>query len=225
MQYSELIDELQLHREEAFANFQRKLIFTSQTILGVRTPTLRKIAKKYRGDIQTLFSFPDEFYEVAFIKLTAVSALPYEQLLLWIDKCVALMDNWATCDSFKCNCIKAHKDAFLPVIERIFQRGGEYEQRYPLVVLLSYYAEERYIPVIKRFLAGADTSRYYVSMAAAWLTTEILIKRFNDGVEILKSGILDTKTHDKAIQKAIESYRINIEKKELLRSLKINKVR
>lgn len=221
MTYSQCIDVLRAYKEEKFAEFQRKLIPTKQKILGVRTPTLRKIAKQYAEDFTTIFDFPDEYYEVTFIKLTMVSALPYEQFILHVDTCVSLLDNWATCDSFKAKCIKGHKEDFLPIIEKIFNNGSEFYQRYALVVLLTEYVEEKYLFILKEYLSKSNTTPYYVHMAAAWLTAEILVKLYDKGIEILQSGILDIKTHNKAIQKAVESYRLTTKQKEYLRSLKI----
>lgn len=222
MMYSQFIEVLKGHAEEGFAAFQRKLIFTKRKILGVRTPTMRKIAKEFSGDIKALFSYPNEYYETVFIKLTAVSLLPYNEFLTYLDECVSLMDNWALCDSFKAKCIKKHKEDFLVVLEKLFHHGGEYFERYVLVVLLAEYVEKKYLDVIKAYIQRADTEIYYVHMAVAWLTAEILIKEYADGVNLLKEGILPPKTHNKAIQKAIESYRLSNEQKEFLRSLKIH---
>ena len=221
MTYSEFLMLLNAHKEETFATFQRRLIPTKQTILGVRTPTLRKIAKTYASDFDKIFSYPDEIYEVTFIKLAMISAFPYERFVRYVEKCVSLMDNWATCDCFKAKCIAGRREEFLPVLERIFQNGGEFYQRYALVVLLSEYVEEKYLSRIERYLSRADTKPYYVYMSAAWLTAEVLVKYYDEGVKLLKANVLDQKTHNKAIQKAIESYRLSQEQKEYLRSLKI----
>ena len=222
MTYSGFIEKLKGFAEEDFANFQRKLIFTERKILGVRTPILRKIAKEFSQDIQTLLAFPNEYYETVFIKLTAVSLLPYGEFLLYLEECVSLIDNWALCDSFKAKCIKKQKPEFLVVLEKIFLHGGEYFQRYVFVVLLSEYVQKEYLDTIKQYIERADFEKYYVHMAVAWLTAEILIKQYDYGVKLLKEDILPQKTHNKAIQKAIESYRIHNEQKEYLRSLKID---
>lgn len=221
MTYLNFLDILFSYAETDFAAFQKRLIFTKYTILGVRTPTLRKLAKEYAAHFEEIFDFPNEYYEVVFIKLAMVSALPHEKFLEYLEPSVALMDNWALCDSFKAKCIKKHKEEFLPVLERIFEKGGEYEQRYPLVVLLSEYVEEKYLKRIEDFIRRADTAPYYIHMAVAWLLAEVLVKEYEFGIELLKKDILDTKTHNKAIQKAIESYRLTQEQKEFLRSLKI----
>lgn len=221
MIYSELLDELSALAEPEFAAFQKKLIPTAQEILGVRTPDMRKLAKRFKGTEDELFAFPDTYYEVTFIKLSAVSLLSYDSFCRYVEKCVPLIDNWATCDCFKAACLKKHRDEFLPLLEKLFANGGEFYQRYVLITLLGYYTEERYLPTIKEYLSRADTSMYYVHMAAAWLTAEVLVKYYDYGVAVLESGILEAKTHNKAIQKAKESYRLTNEQKGFLDSLKI----
>lgn len=225
MTYSELLRKLQSFAEKDFAEFQKRLIFTNREILGVRTPTLRKLAKAYLGEIDDLLSFPNDNYETVFIKLTAVSLLPYERFVKELPKCLPLIDNWALCDSFKATCIRKRKDEFLSVLDTVFAQKSEFSQRYVLVVLLSEYVEEKYRETLKKYIVSADTAPYYVHMAVAWLTAEILVKDYRFGLELLKTGKLPEKTHNKAIQKAIESYRLTKEQKDELRSLKIKTYR
>ncbi len=220
MAYLQLVEKLNGYAEEEFAAFQRKLIFTKYEILGVRTPTLRKLAKEVT-DLEELLAYPDEYYEVVFIKLSAISALPFREFLPRVEKGVSLMDNWALCDCFKAKCIAKNKQAFLPVLEKLFNREEAYYIRYVLVSFLSYYVEERYLPIIKEYIRRANTKPYYVHTAIAWLVAEILIKQYDEGVALLQEGALDKKTHNKAIQKALESYRVTQTQKEYLRSLKI----
>ena len=221
MTYSEFIDKITPFAEEPFASFQKKLIFTNRKILGIRTPILRKLAKEFVEDIEDLLSYPDEYYETVFITLTVLSALPYDRFLFYLERCVGLIDNWALCDSFKAKCIKTNKEDFLGVLSALFEKGSEYYERYVFVVLLSEYIEEKYIPLIKSYMQRASTQYYYVHMAVAWLAAEILVREYEEGVKLLKEGFLPAKTHNKAIQKAIESYRLTHEQKEYLRSLKI----
>ena len=221
MTYSEFIEKITPFAEEEFAKFQRKLIFTDRKILGIRTPTMRRLAKEFFTCLDELFSFPNEYYETVFIKLTAISMLPYERFLAYLERSVVLMDNWALCDSFKAKCITKHKEEFLDVLKTLFQRGGEYFERYVFVVFLTEYVEKKYLPLITSYIKRANTQLYYVHMAVAWLVAEILIKEYDAGVALLKERILSAKTHNKAIQKATESYRLSIAQKEYLRSLKI----
>ncbi|MBQ7913617.1 MAG: DNA alkylation repair protein [Clostridia bacterium] len=221
MRYSDFLNQLKTYAEEEFAEFQRRLIFTSRKILGVRTPTLRRFAKEYKGDLDELFSYPNEYYETVFIKLTVVSRLPYAEFVSRLEDCVTLIDNWALCDCFKCKAITKHRQEFLSVLEKIFSNGGEFYQRYVLVSLLSYYVDERYLQTIKEYILRADTQRYYVHMAVAWLTAEVLIKHYDAGLLLLDAIKTDVKTYNKSIQKAVESFRLTKEQKDCLRSFKI----
>ncbi len=221
MTYLQFLKILSSYAEEEFAAFQNRLICTKYRILGVRTPTLRKLAKQYAKNFDEILAFPDEYYEIVFIKLAMISALSYDDYLKYLDYGVSLMDNWALCDTFKAKCIACHKEEFLPVLRQLFRRGGEYEQRYPLVVLLFAYVEEKYLSEIVEFIKQANTDYYYVHMAVAWLIAEVLIKQYSFGVILLQNSVVDSKTHNKAIQKGIESYRLTTAQKEFLRSLKI----
>jgi len=219
--YKEFLKELFAAADKDYAAFQIGLLANEKlNVIGVRVPVLKSLGKKYCGRVDELFAFPDEYYEVTFIKLMAASCLPYAEFIKRVDACVSLIDNWATCDSFTPKCIKAHKAEFLPYIERYLKMDGEFFQRFALKTLLSFYVEEGYLPYIEGCLYKADTSYYYVHMAAAWLMAEIAAKHFDYAVKILKKGKLDKKTHNKSIQKAIESFRLSVEEKDLLRSLK-----
>lgn len=221
MTYIEFIDILSSQAEPKFADFQKKLISTKYEILGVRTPTLRAIAKEYGRYKDEILAFPNEYFEVVFIKLTIVSSFSYEDFIKEIENSVSLMDNWGLCDCFKAKCIPKNRERFLAEIEKLFSHGGEYFERYALVALLANYVDKPYLSLIENYLIRAHTEDYYVHMAAAWLTAEILVKEYDYGIDLLKKRILPYKTHNKAIQKAIESYRLNNEQKEYLRSLKI----
>lgn len=218
--YEELLQELKANAEPTYAAFHKRLLKNEKlNVLGVRVPTLRKTAKKYSARIDELLALPDDYYEVTFIKLQAAAFLPWEEFINYVDKCVSLIDNWATCDCFSAKCIAKHREEFLPFVDK-YLRGGEFYQRYALTVLLSFYMEERWLGLIFSSVLGADTSLYYVHMAAAWLIAEVLVKFYDKGVEFLNSGALDIKTHNKAIQKACESYRLTKEQKDFLRGLK-----
>lgn len=220
--YEELLEELNLLAEPTYAAFHKRLLKNeSVNVLGVRVPHLRKIAKKYKNFVPELLTFPDEYYEVTFVKLQAVALLAWDDFIKYVDKCVSLIDNWATCDCFTPKCIATHREEFLPYILSYRDSGKEFEQRFALTALLHDYIEDKYLPLIydaveKRVNLGL----YYVHMAAAWLIAEVLVKHYDSGVEFLKSNKIETKTHNKAIHKACESYRLTKEQKDFLKSLK-----
>lgn len=221
MDYPRLLAELNNNSDEKYRGFHRKLLNNpSLNVIGVRVPVLRKIAANFKGEEQVLLSFPNEIYEVKFIKLVAAAKLKYEEFIEVVDYCVGIIDNWAANDCFLPKCVKTHRDEFLPYIRKYLAVDKEFYQRFALTTLLSSYVEDNYLPVVLDCVSRADTRYYYVHMAAAWLVAEVLIKRFDDGVKFLNAGSLDAKTHNKAIQKARESFRLTQEQKQFLQGLK-----
>lgn len=225
MLYEEFLNEIEAQADETYRDFHKRLLKNDNiNVLGVRVPVMRKIAKKYKNCVDELMSFPDEYYEVTFIKLTAVSLLPYEEFIKYSDGCVKLIDNWATCDCFTPKCIEKHKDDYLKYISGYLKEDKEFYQRFALTTLLHFYAEEKYLQVIRDAVCAADTKYYYVHMAAAWLVAELLVKYYDYAVafleENLKKDFIDPKTHNKAIQKACESYRLTDGQKNFLKGIK-----
>lgn len=221
MPYLKLLDELKGLADENYKKFHKRLLKDEKiNVLGVRVPILRKIAKSYKNNVDELMTFPDEYYEVTFVKLTAVSQLKYEEFIKYVDKCVPLIDNWATCDCFTPKCIANRKEDFLPYIRKYAAEDGEYFQRFALTTLLHYYVEENYAETIFSLTERCDTSKYYVHMAAAWLIAEMLVKHYDIAKSFLLEHSLDKKTHNKAIQKACESFRLSDDRKNYLKGIK-----
>ena len=227
MSYQQLLDKLKENADEEYRVFHKRLLKNdSINVIGVRMPTLRNIAKEYKNAVEEVLSFPDEYYEVTFVKLTAVSLLKYEDFIKYIDECVPLIDNWATCDCFKPKCIAKHRDEFLPYIKKYSKFDREYFQRFALTTLLHFYVEKEYFDEIKSIMSDINSEKYfYVHMACAWLLAEMLVKDYDDTVEYLKeslqNGTLSSKTYNKAIQKACESFRLSDERKNYLKGIKI----
>ena len=222
MQYRQLLAILEDNADLKYREFHKRLLKNDDiNVIGVRVPILRKIAKQFKIDLDNLMGFPDEYYEVTFIKLTAVSNLGYEEFIKYVDLCVSLIDNWASCDCFTPKCIEKHKQDFLPYIEKYLRYDREFYQRFALTTLLHFYVDEEYIDLIFDAIKRADTAKYYyVHMAVAWLAAEVLVKYYELGVKFLQSETLDIKTHNKAIQKANESFRLSKEQKNFLKEIK-----
>ena len=104
--YEDFLNEISAFADENFKKFHFKLLKNQNIkLIGVKTPILKKLAKKYASSFDEILLFPDEYYEVTFIKLTILSGFEYEKFIKYIDFAVNLIDNWATCDSFKAKCI------------------------------------------------------------------------------------------------------------------------
>ena len=219
--YETLLAELNARSDESYRAFHKKLLKNeSINVIGVRTPALRALAKEHKDDWRELISFPDTYYEVTFLKCAVAGKLPFETFCTVVDGLVPLLDNWATCDTFTAPCIAKHREEFLPYIERYLADGREFVHRFGLTTLLHDYVEERYLPLIFESVRACDGTQYYVSMAAAWLMAEVLVKHYDAGVRVLQEGSLVREIHNKAIQKARESYRLDAAQKAYLNTLK-----
>lgn len=219
--YEEALARLNEHRDEKYAAFHSRLLKNDKIkLIGVRTPMLRAFAKAWKGEADTFLAFPDEYYEITFLKCALVGALSYMEFIKRVDTLVPLLDNWATCDMFTAPCVKKHREEFLPYIEKYLCSEKEFTVRYGLVMLLHYYVDEEYLPFIFKSVREIARQDYYMIMGAAWLVAEVLTKFFDEGVRFLQKGSVLQEIHNRAIRKACESFRITEEEKRFLKSLR-----
>lgn len=219
--YEEMLARLYGHADEEYRAFHSKLLKNPDVnVIGVRMPVLRKLAKEWKSEWRQVLAFPDEFYEVTFLKCALVGMLPFEDFTAQLDAVVPLIDNWATCDCFRAPCIAKHREEFLPYIERYLSDGREFVCRFALVSLIHDYVREEYLPFIFASVRKCKGGQYYVMMAAAWLVAEVLVRFYDDGVAFLRENCMPADMHNRAIQKARESFRLSAEQKERLLSLK-----
>lgn len=212
--------EAEADKTEEFKRFQQRIICTSKRILGVRTPALRAIAKKFKGRYYELKDCPSDVYEVSFVKICAANYLGYEELVSELECILSEMDCWALTDTFKPNAIKKNRDRYIPVLLEQLKSGNEFYERFALVTLLNFYVEEKYLDLIFSCAESADNDKYYVHMASAWLIAEVAIKFFDRGEEYLKGDNLPDRTHNKAISKCSDSFRLTENQKVALKNLK-----
>ncbi len=218
--YENIYKELAEKSDPAYKKFQDRLIKSELEIIGVRTPYLRtvakRLAKEYVHDPKKLFLFPKKYYEIAFLQLNALAEmkLPLSEKIKYLDNCVGLIDCWALCDSFKLREIAKNKDYFIPCIQKYLSQKTEFSQRYALVTLLSFYTDDTaYYPLILQAIELSDRGKYYVSMAAAWLLAEMLIKNYNFIFPLLQKADIDVVTWKRAAQKARDSFRLTAKEK------------
>lgn len=219
--YEQFTAELFSLSDENYREFHSRLLKDDNIkVIGVRAPVLKKLAAWYKDNIDEILSYPDEYYEVTFVKFCAASKLKYDELIKIIDKIVPQINCWAVCDSFAPACIKGHRAEFLPYIRKYIAAEGEFVKRFALTTLLHFYVDKEYIETIFSLLDDCDTSQYYVHMAAAWLLAEVIVKYYDCGKSYLYEHSLDKKTHNKAIQKACESFRLSNDRKNYIKGLK-----
>jgi len=106
-------------------------------------------------------------------------------------------------------------------ILRWLASGEVYTIRYGLVRLLNWYLDTPlFSPAVLEAAATVRHDDYYVRMAVAWLFSEALVKQYECALPYLTEQRLPIWTHNKAIQKAIESYRVPTDRKSYLKALK-----
>ena len=196
--------------------------------LGVRIPLLRKYAKELskKYELDYLYNNINEnYYEEVMLKgflIGEYKKLEFNELKKYILDFVPKINDWAICDTF-CSSLKItkkYKEEVFELIEYFLKTNKEFQIRFSLVMLLHYYIEDEYIDRIYKIIKSVNNEEYYVKMANAWLLSFCMINYYDKTYEFLKKNELDLFTHNKAIQKSIESYRLTNKQKDELRNLK-----
>ena len=212
--------------DDSYREFTAKGIITDYPILGVRIPDLRALAHQIiQDDSADLFLeiAPTSFEEVT-TQGIVIAFLPYDKMKLRLPDFTDHIDNWCTCDTLAntAKSIKTHRDDFLAIIDRLLDKNTEFSVRTALVCLLDHYVTDNYLAVIfDRISRVARDDRYYVKMATAWLLAECFIKFPDDTYPLLASrNFLPTWTHNKAVSKIRDSYRVPDDVKSHLATLR-----
>lgn len=209
-----------------YRDFHSRLVpgVDKESIIGVRTPMLRKFAKEF-GKTKEAESFlqdlPHRYYEENNLHMMVISMdKDYESCLKKVEKFLPYINNWATCDLPLPKCFAKHKPELIEEIKKWIASGETYTIRYGIGALMSLYLDEDFRPEYLELAAGVQSEEYYVNMMIAWFLATALAKQWDAAIVWLETKKLPVWIHKKTIQKAIESYRITPEQKEYLRSLK-----
>ena len=221
-----ILGEIQNLRDEKYASFQAKLIpnIDPAAIIGVRTPELRAFAKKLRKEGAAacfLEELPhtcfDENQLHAFILSEEKSfAVCIEQ----VERFLPYVDNWATCDQLSPKVFRKHTEELLPYIRKWIRSGETYTVRFAVGMLMQHYLDEYFKPEYPAMVSEIRSGEYYVNMMTAWYFATALAKQYEAVIPYIENRKLDVWTHNKAIQKCVESRRISPEHKAYLKSLK-----
>lgn len=226
MKYEDFLSELYSLQDLRYKEFHSKLIM-SDKLIGVRTPELKRIAKVIaRSNYEEFFKENrHELYEENMVHglVLGYLKLEFDDLKPLVDEFIPYIDNWAVCDATVAN-LKVYKknktkDIVFNEIKKYISNNNPWINRFGYVLLLEYFIEEKYIEEIFK-LCSNYKDEYYVKMAIAWLISMCYIKFKGRTLTFLKKNKLDTWTHNKTIQKTIESYRVTDEDKKMLRGLK-----
>ena len=195
-----------------------------ESIIGVRTPELRKMAKELAQSREIgvfLENLPHKFFEENQLHAFIVSGMKdYRECLGALNRFLPYVDNWATCDQMSPRVFKKHRPELMESIRGWLGSAETYTIRFGIGMLMEHYLDEDYDPACPEMVAAVRSEEYYVNMMIAWYFATALAKQYEAVLPFITEHRLDTWTHNKAIQKAIESFRITPEQKEYLKSLK-----
>ncbi len=213
-------------QDTSYKAFHEKLIPTvpCETVIGIRTPVLRHFASDYAKTPDAadfLATLPHTYYEENNLHAFLIEKIrDFDQALAALEAFLPHIDNWATCDAFAPKVFAKHTEALLPHIESWIASDRTYTVRYGLGTLMRYYLDEHFKPAYLTLAASVRSEEYYVNMMIAWFFATALAKQYDAALTILSEHKLDVWTHNKAIQKARESFRITDEQKVYLKTLK-----
>lgn len=219
--------ELWEQQDAEYKEFHAKLIPTvaPENIIGVRTPQVRKLAKKWAKDAEIgefLAQLPHRYYDENNVHAFVVEQIrDYQECLAQTERFLPYIDNWATCDMMAPKVFGRHREELLEPIGRWIRSGDTYTVRYGIGMLMRFYLEEDFKPKYLQWVAEVSSQEYYVNMMRAWYFATALAKQYEAAVVWLEERRLDAWTHNKAIQKACESLRVTAEQKKYLRGLKV----
>ena len=210
-----------------YRDFQIKLFpgLELDNMIGVRTPELRKLAKKLVKENnyqEFLEELPHKYFDENQLHGFIISELKdYKECINYLNKFLPYIDNWATCDQTSPKIFKQNHKKLMIEINKWLKSTHTYTIRFAIGMLMQHFLDEDFKEEYLSIVANIKSNEYYINMMIAWYFATSLAKQYASTIPYLENNILDKWTHNKTIQKARESYRISPEQKEYLKSLKI----
>lgn len=212
-----------------YRDFHAKLVpgMDVNDIIGVRTPELRKFAKQLAKDERVgdfLAVLPHRYLDEMNLHGFIISELKdYNECLEEIERFLPYVNNWATCDLLSPKAFKQKKNRvrLIEDIKRWMASDEPFIIRFGIEMLMSFYLDEDFKPEYLKWVSDIRHEHYYVKMMVAWYFATALAKQWESTLPYIVESTLEKWTHNKAIQKAVDSYRITPEQKELLKSYRV----
>lgn len=215
------------NKDEVYRDFTAKLIpnIDSSTIVGVRTPVLRKFAQElYKRDDIELFlnSLPHKYHEENLLHSFLISKNKnFDDVVVALDLFLPYVTNWAVCDVISPKVFAKNADRIKPIADKWILNEHTYVIRYGISVYMSYRLKDYFDADDLQIIGAIDSDEYYVNMMRAWYFATALAFQYDETIKIIEAKSLDKFTHNKSIQKAIESFRVTEDHKAYLKTLKV----
>lgn len=223
---NDILSLLNAQSEPNYGDFTAKLIpnIPRQSVLGVRLPALRAMAKQLKNSPEKqefLLNLPHAFHEENLLHALFINSEKELPAAIALLRCfLPCVDNWAVCDTLRPEAIRRHFKEALPFIFSCMESAHPYTVRFGILMLMTYGLKDDFSIEFHEKTACISSTDYYVNMMRAWYFATALAERFDDTLPYLAETGLDARTHNKSIQKAVESFRISAEQKEFLKTLK-----
>lgn len=216
-------------KDKKYKEFHSKLVpnIEPDTMIGIRTPAMRKLAKELAKQpeyMEYIHMLPHNYYEENNLHGFLIDNMKdYTECMAAVNEFLPYVDNWATCDSMSPKVFKIHLLELLEQIKIWIASDHTYTIRFGIKMLMTHFLDEEFKEEYLEWVADIRSEEYYVNMMIAWYFATALAKQMEATMPYIEEKRLDVWTHNKAIQKAVESYRISTEQKEYLKTLKIKK--
>ncbi len=221
-----LYDRLIGVKDDAYREFQAKLVpnISPETILGVRTPDMRKIAKEvFESPEREAFlnDLPHQYYEENLIHFFVISMIrDFDECVIAVETFLPYVDCWPVSDQATPKAFKKNHQKLLPYIRKWIASDHVYTARFGIRMLMNEFLGDDFRDEYPELVANKKGDDYYLKMMIAWYFATALAKKYNETIPFFEQRRLDEWVHRKAIQKAVESYRVSDEHKEYLKSLR-----
>ena len=209
-----------------YRDFQAGLIpnIEKDLFIGVRTPELRRLAKEIANDEDTiafLKDVPHKYFDENQLHAFIISlGRNFDETVGAVEAFLPYVNNWATCDQLSPKVFKKHKKELLPYIKKWIKSKKTYTVRFAIGMLMEHFLDDDFDVQYPKMVAGVKSDEYYINMMIAWYFATALAKQYDASIPFIENGSLDAWTHNKAIQKSVESRRISTAQKEYLKALK-----
>lgn len=229
MNVKEIREELFQMQDCGYRDFQAKLIPTinPEMLIGVRTPELRqfakRLAKKGHADL-FLQELPHQYFDENQLHAFLISDIKdFGLCMSKLTEFLPYVDNWATCDQMSPKVFRKHRLKLLGHIREWISSDQTYVVRFAAGMLMEHFLDDDFDPAYPELVAGVRSEEYYVNMMRAWYFATALAKQYDAVLPFIEERRLDVWTHNKAIQKAVESRRITPDQKAYLKTKKVKR--
>ena len=219
-------DKLFEYQDLEYREFNSRLIpnIDKETMIGVRIPDIRKIEKSLSTEEKEefLLKLPHKYFEENMLHGIIISNMKeYDKVIINLEKFLPYVDNWSVCDSISPKIFKKNREKVIVNVLSWIKSNHTYVCRFGIGMIMQLYLEDEYFKrTYLDIIAEIKTEDYYINMMRAWTFQVALVKQWKDTIVYIEKGLLDEFTHNKTISKSCDSYKIEKEKKEYLKTLR-----